>query len=130
MKLYIRRRDCESPKCFRIFLGFLRIICNLNYLSFCFLLRSKELLACYQSADQMPHNLVMELLDIQDCRADIVRAAKIKILAPQKLSKDCLLDILVKYWSSEDQLTQSNPFCTSVITSNQITRAYYDKSLL
>ena len=41
-----------------------------------------------------------------------------------KLSKKNLLSqaILVWYWFSEDQLTQSNPFCTSIITSNQITR--------
>ena len=34
--------------------------------------------------------------------------------------------ILVRYWFSEDQLTQSNPFCTSIISSFHITRAHYD----
>jgi hypothetical protein len=29
---------------------------------------------------------------MKDCRADLLRAAKIKILAPQKLAKDCLSD--------------------------------------
>ena len=43
---------------------------------------------------QIPRTLVMELPKIQDCRADILRAAKIKIMAPQKLAKDCLSDIL------------------------------------
>ena len=33
---------------------------------------------------------------------------------------------LVWYWFSEDHLTQYNPFCTSIITSNQITRAHSD----
>jgi hypothetical protein len=39
----------------------------------------------------MLRTLVVELPYIKDCQdGDIVRAAKIKILAPQKLSKDCL----------------------------------------
>ena len=36
----------------------------------------------------------MELPKIQDCRSDIVQAANIKILAPQKLAKDCLSDVV------------------------------------
>jgi hypothetical protein len=35
----------------------------------------------------------MELPKIEDCRYQIVRAAKIKILAAQKLAKDCLSDV-------------------------------------
>ena len=42
---------------------------------------------------RMLRTLVMELPKIQDCRAAIVRAAKIKILAPQRLAKDCLSDV-------------------------------------
>ena len=52
------------------------------------------------STVQMLRTLVMELPKIQDCRADIVRAAKIKILAPQKLAEDCLSDV-VKLYSSK-----------------------------
>jgi hypothetical protein len=37
--------------------------------------------------------LAMEFPDAKDCRDDMVRAAKIKILAPQKLSRDCLSDV-------------------------------------
>jgi hypothetical protein len=37
--------------------------------------------------------LAMELPNANDCRDDTVRAAKIKILAPQKLSSDCLADV-------------------------------------
>ncbi len=36
---------------------------------------------------------LMELPHIDDCRDEILRAAKIKILAPQKLAKDCLSDV-------------------------------------
>jgi hypothetical protein len=36
---------------------------------------------------------VMELPKLKDCGDDILRAAKIKILAPQKLAKDCLTDV-------------------------------------
>jgi hypothetical protein len=36
---------------------------------------------------------VMELPKLKDCGDDIPRAAKIKILAPQKLAKDCLSDV-------------------------------------
>ncbi len=36
---------------------------------------------------------VMELPYIKDCGDVIVRPAKIKILAPQKLAKDCLSDV-------------------------------------
>ena len=32
--------------------------------------------------------------------------------------------IIVRYSFSEDCLTQSNPLCTSIISSNQITRAH------
>jgi hypothetical protein len=35
----------------------------------------------------------MELPNIQDCQDYIVQAAYIKILAPDKLAKDCLLDV-------------------------------------
>jgi hypothetical protein len=37
--------------------------------------------------------LVMELPKLKDCGDDVVRAAKIKILAPQELAKDCLSDV-------------------------------------
>ena len=40
------------------------------------------------------------------------------------------LHILVWYWFSEYQLTQSNPFCTSIISSNQITRAHNDNIII
>ena len=46
---------------------------------------------------QMPRILVMELTKIQDCRADVVQAAKIKILAPQKLVKDCFSGVVKIY---------------------------------
>jgi hypothetical protein len=36
---------------------------------------------------------VMELSKLKDCGDDILLAAKIKILAPQKLAKDCLSDV-------------------------------------
>jgi hypothetical protein len=36
---------------------------------------------------------VMELPRLKDCGDDIKRAAKIKMLAPQKLAKDCLSDV-------------------------------------
>ena len=36
---------------------------------------------------------LMELPHIDECRDEILRAAKIKILAPQKLAKDCLSDV-------------------------------------
>jgi hypothetical protein len=36
---------------------------------------------------------VMELPKLKDCGDDIERAAKIKMLAPQKLAKDCLSDV-------------------------------------
>ena len=39
--------------------------------------------------------------------------------------KICSL-VLFRYWFSEDCLTQSNPFCTSIISSNQITMAHSD----
>jgi hypothetical protein len=42
---------------------------------------------------QMSYTLEMELPNIKDCWDDIVQAAKIKILAPQKLAKDCLSNI-------------------------------------
>ena len=45
----------------------------------------------------MTHNLVMDIPKIQDFQADIVRAAKIKILAPQKLAKECLSDVVEFY---------------------------------
>ena len=62
----------------------------------------------------------MELPKIQDCRAAIVRAAKIKILAPQKLAKDCLSDVgfppfltknkamLVRFKRTLDTLLENN----------------------
>jgi hypothetical protein len=37
--------------------------------------------------------LEMKFPDAKDCRDDMVRPAKIKILAPQKLSRDCLSDV-------------------------------------
>ena len=46
------------------------------------------------STVQMPRTLVMEVPKIQYCRADMVRVAKIKILAPQELAKDCLSDVV------------------------------------
>ena len=46
------------------------------------------------STIHMLRTLVMELPKIQDCRADIVRATKINILALQKLAKDCLSNVL------------------------------------
>jgi hypothetical protein len=72
------------------------------------------------STHWMPRTLVMELPKIQDCRADIVRAAKIKILAPQKLAKDCLSDVgfppfltkhkgmLVRFKRTLDNLLENN----------------------
>jgi hypothetical protein len=36
---------------------------------------------------------VMELPKVKDCGDVILRAAKIKILAPQKLAKDCLSNV-------------------------------------
>jgi hypothetical protein len=36
---------------------------------------------------------VMELPKLKNCGGDILRAVKIKILAPQKLAKDCLSDV-------------------------------------
>ena len=50
------------------------------------------------SVGALPHFLcralyVMELPKLKDCGDDILRAAKIKILAPQKLAKDCLTDV-------------------------------------
>jgi hypothetical protein len=36
---------------------------------------------------------VMELPKLIDCGDDILRPAKIKIMAPQKLAKNCLLDV-------------------------------------
>jgi hypothetical protein len=36
---------------------------------------------------------VMELPKLKDCGDYLVRATKIKILAPQKLAKDCLSDV-------------------------------------
>ena len=38
--------------------------------------------------------------------------------------------ILVGLWFSEEFLTQSNPFYTSIISSNQITRAHYDDIII
>ena len=38
--------------------------------------------------------------------------------------------ILVRYWFSEDFLTQSNPFCTYIISSNQINRAHSDNIII
>ena len=46
---------------------------------------------------QSLRTLVMEILKIQDCQADIVRAAKINIMDLQKLDKDCLSDIVKCY---------------------------------
>ena len=47
------------------------------------------------------------------------------ILIKLLLAKNCpKLGILVWYWFSEDQLTQSNPFCASIISSNQIIMAH------
>ena len=37
---------------------------------------------------------------------------------------------LVWYWFAEHFLTQSSPFCTSIISSNQITRAHYDNIII
>jgi hypothetical protein len=36
---------------------------------------------------------VMELPKLKDCGDDVLRTAKIKILAPQKLAKDCHSDV-------------------------------------
>jgi hypothetical protein len=44
-------------------------------------------------ASDAAHFLSMELPKLKDCGDDIVRAAKDKILAPQKLAKDCLSDV-------------------------------------
>ena len=41
----------------------------------------------------MPHTVEMELPKIQELRADLVQEAKIKILAPQNLAKDCLSNV-------------------------------------
>jgi hypothetical protein len=41
----------------------------------------------------MPLTTLMELPNIQDCQDYVVRASYIKILAPQKLAKDCLSDV-------------------------------------
>ena len=41
-----------------------------------------------------------------------------------------LRGVLVWYWFSEDFLTQSNPFCTSIISSNQNTRAHSDNIII
>ena len=38
--------------------------------------------------------------------------------------------VLVRYWFSEDQLTQSNPFCTSIISSYQTIRAHSDDIII
>ena len=38
--------------------------------------------------------------------------------------------LLVLYWFSEDHLTQYNPFFTSIISSDQITRAHYDDIII
>ena len=49
-----------------------------------------------------------------------------KTMAPVIISNEMTTSLLVQYWFSEDQLTQSNPFCTSIISSYQITRAHSD----
>ena len=45
----------------------------------------------------MTHNLVMDIPKIQEFQADIVQAAKIKILAPQNLAKDSPSDVVEFY---------------------------------
>ena len=49
------------------------------------------------STVQTLHTLMMGLIRLQYCKAEIVRVEKIKILAPQKLAKDCLPDVLKSY---------------------------------
>jgi hypothetical protein len=41
----------------------------------------------------MLRTFARELPKLKDCIDDIVKAAKIKMLAPQKLTKDCLSDV-------------------------------------
>ena len=41
-----------------------------------------------------------------------------------------VMTLLVWYWFSQDQLTQSNPFCTSIISFNQIIRAHSDDIII
>ena len=38
--------------------------------------------------------------------------------------------VLVRYWFSKDCLTQLNPFCAYIISSNQITRAHSDNIII
>jgi hypothetical protein len=52
---------------------------------------------------QMMRALVMELPEQKDCGDDIVQAAKIKILAPQKLAKDCLSGVCFLSFLTKDK---------------------------
>ena len=46
------------------------------------------------STVQNPRTLVMDLTNIHNCLPIIVQAAKINILDPQKLAKNCLSDVV------------------------------------
>ena len=73
------------------------------------------------STVQIICTLVVEISKIQECRADIVRAANINILDPQNLVKDCLSDVgfppfftkhktmLVRFKRTMDILLGNNP---------------------
>ena len=88
--IHIRRNDCESPNCFRVLLCYLRIILNLNYFCHNWNYCLHVTILCYSASTvQMLRPLVMEITNIQDFWADIVRAEKIKILALLKLAKYC-----------------------------------------
>ena len=51
----------------------------------------------------MLRTLVVELPKLKDCGDGIVGAAKIKILAPQKLAKDCLSDVGFPLFLTKDK---------------------------
>jgi hypothetical protein len=77
-----------------------RIACSLNVhlkigIFFAYYFSQVEITASMLpvSVGALPAASMMELSNIKDCQNDIVRAAKIKILAPQKLAKYCLSDL-------------------------------------
>jgi hypothetical protein len=51
----------------------------------------------------MLRTLVMELPKLKDCGDGIVVAAEIKIMAPQKLAKDCLSDVGFPLFLTKDK---------------------------
>ena len=102
---------------------------NMGYYTIDIFPNSSDIITIVAEFDKLGYNRFL----IWPCASGYIFQANVDELPSYikgvKMYIDGIL-VLVLYWLYKDCLTQYNPFCTSIISSNQITKEYSDNFII